>query len=70
MSELNQEKFWTLWREGGNAPTCKHANATEAYAESHRLCRKHPDITFWVMEFLAGSRGVVKVINVTNKVDI
>ncbi len=50
-----EESFYCVWRDGFTPPVVKHRSFASAAGEAERLCRKHPEETFYVL------RGVMKV---------
>ena len=46
------EKFWMVWREGGQGPTMKHGTLKSAMEEAERLARQFPEKNFVVLESL------------------
>jgi hypothetical protein len=49
------DPFWVVWKEGGGAPTFKHASVTDAEAEAERLARTVGG-TFHVLQLVATCR--------------
>lgn len=43
------ERFWLVYKHGGNIPTRQHASQKEAEQEAVRLAKKHPGETFFVL---------------------
>ncbi len=50
-----------VFRIGGGSPSEMHATREEANEEAVRLCHKHPNNTFYVLEAVAAYSSVVKV---------
>jgi hypothetical protein len=44
------EKFWMVWRVGGQGPTKKHGSLEEAKAEAERLAISFPGRQFMILE--------------------
>lgn len=50
-----------IYREGNQSPTKKHPNILEANEEATRLCTKHPEEYFYVLEGISIFRGRVTI---------
>lgn len=44
----NDQIFWLIWREHGNAPTKRHHNLFGAEVEAERLARANPGARYFV----------------------
>lgn len=63
---MSNKKFWMIVREDkndgyGNVPTKKHDSETEAEKEAERLCAKHPEGDFYILESSQTFRGIITV---------
>jgi hypothetical protein len=52
---------YMVFRIGGGSPSEMHATREEANEEAVRLCYKHPNNTFYVLEAVSAYSSVVKV---------
>lgn len=46
----SEERFWMVWRSGGNLPTKRHFTYEAAVEEARRLVNECPAARFWVLE--------------------
>ena len=49
----NAAPFWYVYREGGDAPQCKHPSKTSAVTEADRLALAFPSAVFHVLKCVA-----------------
>lgn len=55
------KKFYMIYREGNQSATKKHDTLKEANVECHRLCNKHPNENFYILQAICMSCGSVEV---------
>lgn len=60
-------KFWMVYRDGNYPPVKKHASFNKAQEEAFRLCKKHPEENFYVLEVVSAAIGSVKIVVVEIK---
>lgn len=46
---MQQDPFFMVWNEGGNAPRVKHDNLAKAEREAERLAKLYPAQSFIVL---------------------
>jgi hypothetical protein len=59
--EIHNEPFYMVVRLGGGEPSKGHATRESAQAEAKRLCQKHPNNTFYVLEAVSMYRSKVDI---------
>ncbi len=55
------QKFWMVWNPGNWLPTKRHETHADAITEAERLCVKHPNQDFIVLESVCWRRGETAV---------
>ena len=58
---LNTEPFYMVVRLGGGEPSKGHATRESAQAEAVRLCQKHPNNTFYVLQAVTMYRSKIEI---------
>lgn len=68
---MENKKFWMVVSENrkdgyNNFPTKKHEREEDAEIEADRLCIKHPEVDFYLLESVKTYRGTVSVDSVNH----
>jgi hypothetical protein len=65
--KLEHKPVYMVFRIGGGSPSQMHATREKANEEAVRLCHKHPNNTFYVLEAVGAYSSVVKVETISFK---
>ena len=63
--QTEHKPVYIVFRIGVGSPSEMHATREKANEEAVRLCRKHPNNTFYVLEAVAAYSSVVKIETIT-----
>ena len=55
------DSFYLVWREDGKAPMVKHGTYSDAYQESLRLAKLHPEASFFILKPTAEMKAEIDV---------